>query len=143
MIEQKKSPIEEVRTILGLSIFLHTDFASAEERVLRELTIEGFGVYTELDVRETLKKKLDVDFRPYKILSAYNPPLAYQALSQASEVGLLLPCNITIAQVGEDQVEVCMADPLTMMAIIDRPEMAIIARDARARLERVITALAN
>src|SRR5512141_862033 len=91
---------------LGLYARLHTDWETALQRVTAALKAEGFGVLTEIDVKETFKKKLDVDFRPYKILGACNPSLAYRALSAASEVGLLLPCNVTLSQAGDDSVDV-------------------------------------
>ena len=102
---------------------------------------EGLGVLTEIDVKETLKKKLGVDFRPYKILGACNPPLAHRALSVAPEVGLLLPCNVTVSQVEEGVTEVSLVDPLAMLGAVAHPELEPIAQEARARLERVAAAL--
>src|SRR5512140_1968345 len=102
---------------LGLTVKLHTDFDTALQKVTDALKAEGFGVLTEIDVKATLKKKLDVDFRPYKILGACNPPLAYRALSAAPEVGLLLPCNVTVAQ-ADDGIEVSIIDPLGMMGFV-------------------------
>src|SRR5512144_2030402 len=100
---------------LGLSVRLHTDWETALQRVTAALKAEGFGVLTEIDVRETFKKKLDVDFRPYKILGACNPPLAYRALSTVPEVGLLLPCNVTVSYVEDNVTEVAIVDPLSML----------------------------
>src|SRR5512144_2191492 len=108
---------------LGLSVRLHTDWETALQRVTAALKAEGFGVLTEIDVQTTLKKKLDVDFRPYKILGACNPPLAYRALQAAPEVGLLLPCNVTVTQVGENEIEVSLVDPLAMMDVIQHPAL--------------------
>ena len=130
-----------MNTKLGLTITLKTDFPSATARVTEALKTEGFGVLTEIDVKETMKKKLGVDFTPYKILGACNPPLAHRALTIAPEVGLLLPCNVTVRQVAEDQMEVSLVDPLSMMAVIERPELQVVAREARAKLERVAAAL--
>lgn len=128
-------------TALGLTVRLNLDFEAAIARVTEALKAEGFGVLTEIDVKETLKKKLGVDFRPYKILGACNPPLAYRALSAASEVGLLLPCNVTVSQVGEDVVEISLVDPLAMLGVVANPDLKPIAEEAAARLARVAAAL--
>ncbi len=132
---------ERLDTGLGIHVRLQTDFETALERTTAALKAEGFGVLTEIDVRETLKKKLDVDFRPYKILGACNPPLAYRALNAASEAGLLLPCNVTVSQVENDQIEVALIDPLSMLNMIDHPELQAVAEDAQARLRRVAESL--
>src|SRR5512137_2518984 len=91
---------------LGQTVRLEADFDTALERVIQALKAEGFGVLTEIDVKETLKKKLDVDFRPYKILGACNPSLAHRALTIDPQVGLLLPCNVVVSQVEESIIEV-------------------------------------
>src|SRR5512141_3412151 len=103
---------------IGEKVRLEIDFDSALTRTVEALKAEGFGVLTEIDVKETLKKKLDVDFRPYKILGACNPSLAYRALSAASEVGLLLPCNVTVSYVDDNLTEVALVDPLSMLGIV-------------------------
>ena len=126
---------------LGLHVRLNAGFDQAVQRVTDALKVEGFGVLTEIDVRETLKKKINVDFRPYKILGACNPPLAYRALSADAEVGLLLPCNVTVAQVEEGVVEVALIDPLVMMAVIENPALQQVAEEARQRLQRVAESL--
>ena len=126
---------------LGNSIHLQTDFETAVERVTAALKSEGFGVLTEIDVRQTMKDKLDVDFRPYKILGACNPPLAYRALLAAPQVGLLLPCNVTVAQADDGTIEVSLIDPIAMLGVVDHPELQPIAEEARQRLERVRSAL--
>lgn len=128
-------------TELGQTVRLQGDLASAVQRVTEALKAEGFGVLTEIDVKETLKKKLNVDFRPYKILGACNPGLAYRALSAAPEVGLLLPCNVVVAQVDETQVDVSLVDPMSMLGFVGRPELAPIAEEARTKLVRVAQAL--
>ena len=125
---------------LGLTVKLQTDYDTALQKVTDALKAEGFGVLTEIDVKATLKKKLDVDFRPYKILGACNPPLAYRALSAAPEVGLLLPCNVTVAQV-DDGIEVGIIDPLGMMGFVAHPDLEPVAEEARQRLDRVAKAL--
>jgi uncharacterized protein (DUF302 family) len=130
-----------VKTKVGRTVRLETDFESAVARVTQALKAEGFGVLTEIDVKETLKKKLDVDFRPYKILGACNPPLAYRALSAAPEVGLLLPCNVTVAHVAEGVTDISLVDPLAMLGVVEYADLQPIAEDAAARLDRVAAAL--
>lgn len=132
--------LPETKSTLGLFVSLHTDYETALERVTAALKTEGFGVLTEIDVQATLKKKLDVDFRPYKILGACNPPLAYRALQAAPEVGLLLPCNVTVSQ-EDDHCLVSLVDPIAMMDFVQNPALAPIAEEARTRLERVAAAL--
>lgn len=134
--------LPETNTNLGISVQLHTDYETALERVVAALKTEGFGVLTEIDVKATLKKKLDVDFRPYKILGACNPPLAHRALQAAPEVGLLLPCNVTVSQ-EEDHCLVSLVDPIGMMDFVKNPALTPVAEEARARLERVAAALAQ
>ncbi len=132
---------ELTQTAIGTTVRLNTDYESALERVIGALKAEGFGVLTEIDVKETLKKKIGVDFRPYKILGACNPPLAHQALSAAPEVGLLLPCNVTVRQLEDGGVEVALVDPLSMLGIVSAPEVKPVADEAAARLKRVREAL--
>ncbi len=129
--------MQATQTAIGRTVRLYTDYETAQARVIAALKLEGFGVLTEIDVQETLKKKLDVDFRPYKILGACNPPLAYRSLSAAPEVGLLLPCNVTVAQVAEGVIEVSLVDPMAMLGVVAHPDLAPVAAEAAARLERV------
>ncbi len=126
---------------LGLTVRLNKNFDEAQAQVTAALKAEGFGVLTEIDVKETLKKKLDVDFRPYEILGACNPPLAYRALSTAPEVGLLLPCNVTVSYVEENMTDVSIIDPLSMLGFVQHPDLEPVAEEARARLDRVAQAL--
>jgi uncharacterized protein (DUF302 family) len=133
--------MENTTPTLGLSIHLKADFDTALARVTDALKSEGFGVLTEIDVKDTLKKKLDVDFRPYKILGACNPPLAYRALSAAPQIGLLLPCNVTVSQADDATIEVSIIDPLMMVNVLSHPELQTVADEARQRLERVIAKL--
>jgi len=128
-------------TALGLTVRVNKSFDDTLAQVTVALKAEGFGVLTEIDVKETLKKKLDVDFRPYKILGACNPPLAYRALSAAPEAGLLLPCNVTVSYVEDQITEVSIVDPLAMLGIIHHPDLEPVATEARARLDRVVAAL--
>lgn len=126
---------------LGITVHLKVGYETALTQTIAALKVEGFGVLTEIDVQETLKKKLNVDYPPYKILGACNPPLAHRALTAAPEMGLLLPCNVTVRQLADGIIEVAMIDPLMMMGVISNPALKPIADDARARLERVAKAL--
>ena len=126
---------------LGIKLKLFSDYETALSRVIEALKVEGFGVLTEIDVRETLKKKLGVEHLPYKILGACNPPLAHRALTAAPEVGLLLPCNVTVRQLENGEIEVAIIDPLTMMSFISNPELKPVADDARTKLDRVVKSL--
>ena len=126
---------------LGIIVQLISECESALTKTIDALKVEGFGVLTEIDVKETFKKKLGVDYLPYKILGACNPPLAHRALTAAPEVGLLLPCNVTVRQLENGSIEVAMIDPLMMMGVIDNPALIAIANEARERLERVAQAL--
>jgi uncharacterized protein (DUF302 family) len=126
---------------IGRSVRLTGDFEAARAQVVTALKAEGFGVLTEIDVQATLKEKLGVDFRPYRILGACNPPLAHRALSAAPEVGLLLPCNVTVSEVAPGQIEVGLVAPLAMMSVLAQPELRAVAEEAEARLERVRAAL--
>jgi uncharacterized protein (DUF302 family) len=128
---------------IGLTVRVNKNFDEALTQVTAALKTEGFGVLTEIDVKDTLKKKIDVDFRPYKILGACNPPLAYRALSAAPEAGLLLPCNVTVAYIDENVTEVSIVDPLSMLGLINHPDLEAVAEEARARLDRVAAALAQ
>lgn len=127
--------------MLGLTVHLKGDFEIARSQTVEALKAEGFGVLTEIDVKETFRKKLDVDFHPYKILGACNPALAYRALTTAPEVGLLLPCNVTVSQLDAETVEVSIVDPLVMLNIVGNDNLKPIAEEARARLSRVVAAL--
>ena len=115
-------------------------FEEAIEKVTEALKSEGFGILTEIDVKETLKKKLNVDFRPYRILGACNPPFAYQALQVEDKVGIILPCNV-IVQEKENGVEIATVDPVASMQAIDNPKLGEIAGEIRQRLQRVIDSL--
>jgi uncharacterized protein (DUF302 family) len=117
-------------------------FDDAVLRIREALGAEGFGVLTEIDVQQTLKKKLDVDFRKYVILGACNPSLAHRALETEPGIGLLLPCNVVVQESGEG-VSVSIADPLTMFRLVDSPALQEVAREAAVRLRRVLDSLAG
>lgn len=116
-------------------------YDEALERVPEALKTEGFGVLTEIDVKQTLKAKLDVDFRRYKILGACNPPLAYEALSSTLEVGAMLPCNVVVYEGDDGHAVVHAIDPLKTIAASE-PALAGLAQAIRGKLERVLARLA-
>lgn len=128
---------------LGMKVYLNTDYETALEQVTAALKVEGFGVLTEIDVKATLKTKIDVDFRKFKILGACNPPLAHKALSAAPEVGLLLPCNVTVSEEENGKTLVHLINPEMMMSVVNNPALTDIATDAKERLERVAEAIAT
>lgn len=113
-------------------------FEEAIEKVTVELKEEGFGVLTEIDVKETLKKKLDVDFKKYTILGACNPGFAHQALQKEDKVGVMLPCNVIVEQHENGTVEVSAVDPVASMQAIDNSRLAAIAAEVKQRLSTVI-----
>ncbi len=113
-------------------------FDDAIVRVTEELKKEGFGVLTEIDMQATLKKKLDVDFRPYKILGACNPPFAYKALQAEQNIGLLLPCNVIVQDAGNGKTEIAAIDPLVSMSRVENPALEPVAMEIKAKLQRVI-----
>ncbi|HEX5000031.1 MAG TPA: DUF302 domain-containing protein [Terriglobia bacterium] len=112
-------------------------FEDAVRKVTEELKKEGFGILTEIDVQSTLKKKLNVDFRKYRILGACNPPFAYQALQAEDKIGTMLPCNV-IVQESAGGVEVSAVDPVASMQAIQNPGLESIAVEIRAKLKRVV-----
>ncbi|MEZ4590097.1 MAG: DUF302 domain-containing protein [Chloroflexota bacterium] len=128
-------------TPLGFDVYLNSSYDEAITAVTEELKKEGFGVLTEIDVKATLKKKLDVDFRPYKILGACNPNLAHKALSLVPQVGLMLPCNVTVAQEEDGRILVSIINPQQMLGVVDNPDLEAVACDAEERLKRVAAAL--
>lgn len=132
---------QDIQNQLGTSVRVETDFDSALSKTIAALKAEGFGVLTEIDIKETLKNKLNVDHLPYKILGACNPPLAHRALTAAPEVGLLLPCNVTVRQLPDGAIEVALVDPMTMLGVVDNLELKSIAEEAKARLDRVARSL--
>ncbi len=123
------------------NINLTTSFDDAVTRVIDALKKEGFGVLSEIDIQATLKKKLDVDFRKYKILGACNPPFAYKALQIEDNIGLLLPCNLIIQEAPDGSISVAAIDPLASMSILNNVELSNIAEEIQKKLKRVIESL--
>lgn len=132
----------EQHTRYGMSTTIPLPYDRAVARVREELAAEGFGVLTEIDVATTLKQKLDVEFRPYVILGACNPPLAHQALTTERDIGLLLPCNLIVYAADEPGRSVVAAlDPVEMLELSGNDRVRPLAREVRQRLERVLAAL--
>jgi uncharacterized protein (DUF302 family) len=117
------------------------DFQAAVDKVTAELKARGFGILTQIDVRQTLKAKLDVEFRPYLILGACNPPFAYRALQAEDKIGTMLPCNVIVQQHADGSVEVSAVDPVASMAAVVNAELAGVAEEIRNRLRAVIDAM--
>jgi uncharacterized protein (DUF302 family) len=120
------------------SKIMDLSFDEAIVRVTDELKKEGFGVLTEIDVKATLKKKLDVDFRNYRILGACNPPFAYQALLAEPQIGLMLPCNVVVQEGDNGQSIVSAIDPLASMQSVENEALGEVAEQVRAKLQKVI-----
>jgi len=121
----------------GFNVTLKTTVPEAIARVTEALKTEGFGVLTEIDVAGTLKKKLDIDRRPYHILGACNPKLASQALDADPDIGLLLPCNVVVREEEDGKVTVGFMDPAAVLALVEKEGVEVLANDVRSRLERV------
>ena len=110
-------------------------------KVTDELKKEGFGILTEIDVKETLKKKLDVDFKKYKILGACNPPFAYEALKAEDKIGTMLPCNVIVIEQAPGQIEVAAIDPIASMQAVGNPNLGKVASEVQSKLRKVVESL--
>ena len=121
----------------SFSIKVNADLSLVEEKVIAALADEGFGVLTEIDVQATLKKKLGLEQRPYKILGACNPHLAHQAIEAEPEIGVLLPCNVVLRQDESGQNIVTFMDPEAVLTLVDRDDVVDLAKEVRSRLQRV------
>lgn len=117
---------------------LQSSFEDTVNRVKESLKKEGFGVLTEIDVKATIKKKLNKDFRNYRILGACNPPFAHKALLSEDKIGLMLPCNVIIQEFSENKVEVAIIDPVESMKAVENPKLLEIATEVRKKLKNVI-----
>ena len=117
---------------------LDVSFDEAVSRVIDELKREGFGILTDIDVKETLKQKLNVDFRRYRILGACNPPFAYQALQAEDKIGTMLPCNVIVQEDEEGKIEVAAIDPIGSMRAVENPKLRAVGEQVQVRLKRVI-----
>jgi len=113
-------------------------FEEAIEKVNQSLKKEGFGVLTEIDVKDTLKKKLDAEFRKYTILGACNPPFAYQALQAEDKIGIMLPCNVIVQETSGGKIEVAAVDPIASMQAIQNPDLGEIALQVQEKMKRVV-----
>ena len=120
---------------------LNASFDEALEKVTEGLKKEGFGILTEIDVKETLKNKLDVDFREYRILGACNPPFAYKALQTEDKIGTMLPCNVIVQETAGGEIEIAAVDPMASMQAVDNKDLRDVADSVRSKLLTVINSL--
>jgi uncharacterized protein (DUF302 family) len=122
-------------------VLKNTNFEQALEAVRESLQAEGFGIVSDLDMQATLKNKLDIDFRKYRILGACNPPFAYRSLNTEAAIGTLLPCNVVVQEKNEHDIEIDIIDPLAAMQAVDSDEMKEIAEEIHSKLEKALNSL--
>lgn len=120
---------------------INSTFEAAIEKISEELKKEGFGILSEIDVKETLKKKLDVDFRKYKILGACNPPFAYKALQLEDNIGVLMPCNIVVQEKEDGKISLSAVNPMESMKAVGNENLELIAHEISSKLAKVINNL--
>ncbi len=120
------------------TVLENISFEEAKEKLVEELKKEGFGVLTQIDMKATLKKKLDVDFRPYEILGACHPQYAYKALSKEGKIGLMLPCNIIVERNKAGNIEISAIDPISSMGAVENENLRVIASEVQQILKKVI-----
>ena len=128
---------------IAFEVTVPAPYEKAIEKTAEALKTEGFGILTRIDVKQTLKEKLNADFRPYAILGACNPPLAHRALQAETEIGLLLPCNVIVYEVSDGKTRVSAINPVAAMSIVDSQEVEPIADEVRQRLQIVLSKLAE
>jgi uncharacterized protein (DUF302 family) len=121
----------------GFSTTLDAPFNAVVDRVTEALKTEGFGILTDIDVKATLKAKLNVDRKPYRILGACNPPLAHRAIDFDPDIGLLLPCNVVVREEDNGEIWVGFMDPEAILKLVDKPEVHALGKEVRAKLEKV------